>query len=508
VLQGVEASARERKVRPADSFIAPAFKAMNGRMPLSAFRSRLAGLWKVESERPALQAVAQTPDVFGLDECRSAFEGLLLLGGERTKTFLSDTAASGPPASRPLAIAALAGVDLAAAGRRAAEFLAAAKPGDDQTELFTAFVSRKGGATALARAIGGKTITPDVAKVGLRVLRASTQNVPELVGALTKSGNLAAGGKEPTAEDVRAYVADVLKSGNAASGESVFRRKELQCLACHGIGGAGGQVGPDLTSIGASAQADYLVESILLPNKAVKEGYHAIQVNTLDGKQFSGIKTRETDKVLVLRTSEDKELTVPKADLDGQPKQSRSLMPDGLADPLTRQEFVDLIRFLSELGKLGPYAPTKARVIRRWQVIEPTGANLDLFRRVRVSAVAESAAQFAWTPAYSRVSGDLPLAELPRFVVWSGTAPQSVVRCQLDASIGGPVRLKLNSWAGVTLYAGTATVEPKNELTLEVKPGPNVLTFIFDRSKRTDDIRVELEDVPGSPARVAIVGGK
>jgi hypothetical protein len=201
-------------------------------------------------------------------------------------------------------------------------------------------------------------------------------------------------------------------------------------------------------------------------------------------------------------------LTVPKADLDGPPKQSRSLMPDSLADSLTRQEFVDLVRFLSELGKLGPYAPSKARVVRRWQIVEPSNANLDLFRRARVSAVAENPAQFAWAPAYARVSGDLPLSDLPKFVVWSGTAPQSVVRCQLDISAGGPVRLRLNSPVGVTLYAGSATVEPMTDLTLDVKPGPLVLTFILDRSRRTDDLHVELEDIPGSSARVTIVGGK
>ena len=58
-------------------------------------------------------------------------------------------------------------------------------------------------------------------------------------------------------------------------GEAVFRRKDLTCLKCHSIAGAGGLVGPDLVSIGASAQVDYLVESLLVPNKAVKEGYHA-----------------------------------------------------------------------------------------------------------------------------------------------------------------------------------------------------------------------------------------
>ena len=72
-------------------------------------------------------------------------------------------------------------------------------------------------------------------------------------------------------------------TGDPVRGEAVFRRKELQCLACHGTGGAGGQVGPDLTSIGASAPVDYLVESLLIPNKAVKEGYHAVRIVTANG---------------------------------------------------------------------------------------------------------------------------------------------------------------------------------------------------------------------------------
>ena len=34
------------------------------------------------------------------------------------------------------------------------------------------------------------------------------------------------------------------------------------------------------------------------------------------------------------------------------------------------------------------------------------------------------------------------------------------------------------------------------------------LMIVIDRTKRTDDVRVELDDVAGSPARVAVVGGK
>src|SRR5205085_12537935 len=120
----------------------------------------------------------------------------------------------------------------------------------------------------------------------------------------------AAAKTEVTPAEVQALVQEVRTKGDPARGELIYRRKEATCLACHAIAGAGGQVGPDMTSIGASAQIDYLVESLLLPNKAVKEGYHTLDVTRLDGKIVSGVKVREGNGELVLRDKADKEIAI------------------------------------------------------------------------------------------------------------------------------------------------------------------------------------------------------
>jgi hypothetical protein len=134
---------------------------------------------------------------------------------------------------------------------------------------------------------------------------------------------------------------------------------------------------------------------------------------------------------------------------------------------------------------------------------------MNLFRRTRVSAASEPNTGFAWTPVYSRVSGDLPLADLPKkMVVWNDTAPLAVVRFQLDVTAAGAAKLKFNDPAGLTLYNGTEPVEVKAETELTLKAGVQTLTLVIDRTKRDADVRVELDDVPGSPARVAVVGGK
>jgi hypothetical protein len=288
LLRAVEEAVRTRRVGPPKNLIPEAVPRQTGG-PLGvyvrgiefdtdqakklrpAFRTacRLAGLWKVRDVREAVEAAAAAERDISAEDRAAALEGLALFGDANAKEFIAGLCdAKQKPEMRRLAIAALAGIDMPTASAKAAEFLAEAKPEPELLDLYAAFLSRKAGVPALAKALAGKKLNPDVAKLGLQAVRASTQNVPELTDALTKAGDLAAARKPPTPEEVKDLVADAAK-GDATRGEQVYRRKELQCLACHAVGGAGGLVGPDMTSLGASAQPDYIVESLLIPNKAV-----------------------------------------------------------------------------------------------------------------------------------------------------------------------------------------------------------------------------------------------
>jgi putative heme-binding domain-containing protein len=467
---------------------------------------RAAGLWKATALSAKLGEIALKTT--SSEDRRAALDGLFAMGtADETLNALLQPKATAD--QRRDALTALAGVNPPRAATLTAAFLADAQSDEALADLFAAFATRKGGASLLAKELAGKKVPADVAKIGVKAARASGQPADDLIAALTKAGDLGAARKPPTADEVKALVADAMKTGSAARGELVYRRKELQCLACHSIAGAGGAVGPDMSSIGASAQPDYLVDSLLLPSKAIKEGYNAIRVVTADEKVYQGVKVREADGKLTIRTAEDKELTFVTKDLIERGDSTKSLMPEGITDQLTKQEFADLVKFLSELGKVdGPYAPNKARLVRRYQAIDASPANLNLFRRTRVSAAAEADNPFAWLSAYSKVSGDLPLNELPKFTVWNDTAAQSVVRFQLDVTTAGAAKLKFNAVAGLTVYVGNQPIEPKAETVLDLKAGVQTVTVLIDRSKRTDDLRVELDDVPNSPARVSVLNGK
>ncbi len=359
---------------------------------------------------------------------------------------------------------------------------------------------------ALSNALKDRQLSADVAKVGVRTVRGTSKDAAGLVEALTKAGGLKGGPLVLSTAEMKQMIADVTRHGDPARGEAVFRRKDQQCLNCHAIAGAGGQVGPDLASVGASAQVDYLIESILLPNKAIKENYHSLVVTTTDGKLIAGIQVRQTERELVVRDAEDREVAIPLKKIESK-EQGRSLMPEGLADTLTRAELVDVVRFLSELGKVGPYSVSKTRLVRRWQALQPTKEAYD-FTAHNEARVVENDPALTWTPAYGTVAGLLPLDRLQYFESKGDLNNLAYVRFQLEATTAGKVKLLLNSVKGLTAWLDRDLVQLKVETALDLKTGLHTLTLAIDVSRRKEPLRIELDDVPGSPARVRILGGK
>ncbi|HVX63199.1 MAG TPA: PVC-type heme-binding CxxCH protein [Pirellulales bacterium] len=490
LLSALAKAARQRKVRPQGDLarVGSLLNAPDRALRIAACEA--VGAWRLEQLLPNLATLALADDA--TDAVRNAAaHALAQIGGEASRNTLDRLCdPSRPAATRMIGVEVLAGVDPPAAGIKAVELLSEGPAGWDPAPVIHAFLQRKAGPAALIAALANRKIPADAAKLAVRAARDSARNEEALVDALRKAGGLTGAAPMLTAEQLADFVAEVRKSGDAARGETIFRRQEQGCMKCHAIGGAGGQVGPDLVSIGASAQVDYLVESILLPNKAVKENYHSLVVATDEGQIITGIKIRQTDKELILRNSDDRELSIPLDAIDEQAP-GASLMPAGLADSLTHQELVDLVRFLSELGKVGPYSIGNARVVRRWQTVALPPAR-----------APDDAAP--WQPVYSQVSGVLPLTALAA----GGANRQTYVCCQFDVTTAGPALLHLNSTQGLSAWLDDRAIELADELRLDLSIGRHSLILGVDRTSRSDGLRIELVDLPDSAARVQIVTGK
>jgi quinoprotein glucose dehydrogenase len=141
---------------------------------------------------------------------------------------------------------------------------------------------------------------------------------------------------------------DALAGGDAARGKNVFLHKtEAQCQRCHTLDGQGGEVGPPMNGAGKQPR-EYLLEALVLPNKAIAKGYETVLVTTLDGKTVTGVVKGEDDKELRLVTAEGKPVSVRKDDIDDR-RATKSAMPDDLVTKLSRRELRDLVEFLAGL---------------------------------------------------------------------------------------------------------------------------------------------------------------
>jgi putative heme-binding domain-containing protein len=275
-------------------------------------------------------------------------------------------------------------------------------------------------------------------------------------------------------------------------------------------------VGPGLESIGASAPVDYLIDSLLLPGKKVKEGYQALTAATNDGRILTGIKLRDNERELLLRDSEGREISIPTPSIE-EKKDAGSLMPVGLTETLTQGEFLDLARFLSELGKVGPYSVSKDRVVRRWQVLQddPQAGRKILYLRGNFGGKKLDEAGMTWLPAYSTVSGSLPRTDIPELNGMKSIEshkPSRIVRCEIEVTTGGEVGFRHNAskFPGPVrhaLWIDDGADTPFAEQRVKLAPGIHTLTFLLEDGEGPP-LKVELFDVPGSPAKVQPVLGR
>jgi len=494
MLQALERAARQRNVKPKGD-VARLKALLVGKTDDSvcAAAIQLAGALKAQPLRNEVAAWAGNMDRY--PQNKVGIFALADLGDPQSLKDLREfTKENQNTTVRLWASAALVQSDAKAAATVLAGILAKPLNADSDADLnapFAAFTKRKDGPVVLGAALKLTKPTADNAKLALRAIYALGHSEPAIIQPLQAAAGIDSQPKQLTAEQMTALVAEVASKGDPARGEAVFRRSDTSCLRCHAIGGAGGQLGPDMSSLG-SAPIDYLIESILQPNKAIKEGYHSVVVETKDDDQISGIKVRQTEKELVLRDAVQDEIVIPLNTIKGKPREGQSMMPAGLADPLTHQELVDLVRFLSELGRPGPYALGAAQVARRWEILErptmlPGGAG----------KLPETLPEYppTWSPAYARVSGVLP-----------GQPTPMLARAQVSVSTGGKLRLLLSDKSTLGLWVDRQLVPTGGaDTTLDLPAGVHTLTFLVTGEA---GIRAELQEAPGSAAQAQFVTGR
>ena len=138
--------------------------------------------------------------------------------------------------------------------------------------------------------------------------------------------------------------------GNAAAGKQLFFKDlRTRCSTCHRVNQNGGQVGPNLSKIGGKFDRPHLIESLIQPSQQIVEGYRTLVVVLDDGTVVAGVVKSRDDHSMTLVEANSQLRTIDSREIDEQMETSVSMMPEGLPDLLSPQEFTDLIAYLETL---------------------------------------------------------------------------------------------------------------------------------------------------------------
>ncbi|HTH47329.1 MAG TPA: PVC-type heme-binding CxxCH protein [Candidatus Limnocylindria bacterium] len=352
ILNELGALERRRHVRPEGDLVAALRPLLGSVIPeIRAEALRLVGAWHLEDDRADVLRFARDA-AEPLVVRRAAIDALGGLQAESDRAELFRLAGPGEPAAvRAAAIRQLAGLTPTTAAPAAAALLAEPLDEAATTEVLSAFLQQKDGVTALRAALLVRPPSAGAAKVALQLMAGSGRREPQLAELFTQAAGLGRGAQPAKRADLPALLREVREHGDAQRGAAIFQRPELNCGACHAIAGAGGKVGPDLGALGTAQTAEFILGAILEPQKEVKEGFMAFELVTKDGESHQGYIRNETADEVVLFDPLGQQTVRLRRDQIAERHQHGSLMPDGLADTLGREELRDLVKYLSQLGR-------------------------------------------------------------------------------------------------------------------------------------------------------------
>lgn len=448
--------------------------------------AKIAGQWKVEALVPLLISSIEATNG---ENQQTIIAALGSFDSEMVRNELLKLIDSNQPAIQVAAVSAVASRRPNAAIPAICKLLDKESTRDQAAQIVIGFVNKQGAAEKLADALRVQDLSADLARTMLRGVQSGGGN-KQLEQAIRVAGKLENASWELTDALKTEILTAAATKGSPERGEQVYRQNKLQCITCHAIGNAGGLVGPNLISVGGSSQPDYILESLLLPNAKLKEGYTTLMVLTDEGEVVNGIVIGRSDESVMLRLADGKEVQIATETIE-QEKPGKSLMPAGLMDTLTKREMIDLVAFLSALGRVPEYTVSTDPIVRSYEaLVYSPEANRRLNRTSTDTAASDDPAMI-WQPITSLVGGDLPLAELDPFQQHRQTPPTSFVRFTVEMPSKGIAEINLPT-AGVEAWVDTKPTPAIDLQKIQLDAGKHVIVLGIDRNQQKESFSVRV----------------
>ena len=148
-------------------------------------------------------------------------------------------------------------------------------------------------------------------------------------------------------EDIILAIGDV--KGKANLGKKLFTQQG--CVACHTTSMDEAQKGPFMGHVGSILSRDQLAESILKPNASISQGFATVSVTTKDNKSYIGFISKSTADELDVRDIAGNVTTLKSDQVKDKKELEISMMPPGLANALSIEEFASMLTYLQGMKK-------------------------------------------------------------------------------------------------------------------------------------------------------------
>lgn len=384
--------------------------------------------------------------------------------------------------------------------------------------LFGAFMKTEPGITALTGKLRERKIPESMALTGRKVMQGSIpwhrRNSPAAKALL--SAFEASGGKLPPQrmpqkldeDQVYALAQEVKTKADPVIGESIYRRNSLMCQNCHALGGAGGRLGPDLSSLGTSSPIDNIIQSLLDPSESVKEGYELQRVNMTDGKVMMGYLVSNGSEELIMRDMSGLESSIPKSQVASRENVPGSLMPPGLTASLEKEEFINLVGYLSKLGSSGEFRVNNEKFVRNWVAVTEAGQLKGLSLHENEHGRDLPTINKGSLPLYSKVSGGLPVEDIPVLTTSNGSKI-GVVQFEVQVLSEGDFSLGLNTSKGITIWVDDQVFRFTNtEASCQLPQGKYLVQLALDLDKMDqENLRVKVIESGDNDSRSQLLVG-
>ncbi|WP_221929912.1 PVC-type heme-binding CxxCH protein [Fodinibius sediminis] len=476
---------------------------------------KLMGYWKLEQFRDRLDDITHG----GNDMAReAAMDALALLGDEQSRQMLDDLTGNDQPVElRIMALKRLISLDITKAAHIAVTLLQETLEPEMASQLFSAFFAQTEGPGILAEKISGQEFPKETAQEGVKAIqqqvpyhRKDDEDVKKLQEVFEQLGGELPPDRMPqqlSNRQMNRLELDIKASADPAKGEKIFRK--LECMSCHTIGGAGGTIGPGVSSLGANAPTDYIIQSLLNPSEDIKDGYELNRVVRNDGSVVTGYVVNESNSEVVIQEVAGNKVSIPQSQIDVHETVPGSLMPPGLTASLERKEFIDLVGFLSKIGEEGEFRVPNRRYVRSWKVLSDSAKTVQNISNNGLESVVNGQEEMNWMPAYSKVDGGLLLQELS-FVELENGEKYSVISFELEVLSGGNATLSFNSTADITAWADQKPIDGSGDkYEVNLSRGIHEFTLAVNHNNREENsIRIEVQDADQSPAQIKLLMGR